>query len=102
MNDSKTSSFIPHPSSLISERAFEDAIERTLIAGSPGAESGDAEAVRETAPPYDVFGVPGGYRRRMSDDYDRARCMIPRDVLDFVLATSRRYGSGSSSTTAPR
>ena len=27
------------------------------------------------------------YRRRRPEDYDRALCLIPQDVLDFVLAT---------------
>ena len=30
---------------------------------------------------------PGGYQKRRDEDYDRALCLIPRDVLDFVLAT---------------
>ena len=30
---------------------------------------------------------PRGYNKRRSEDYDRALCIIPRDVLDFVLAT---------------
>ena len=30
---------------------------------------------------------PGGYQKRGDEDYDRALCLIPQDVLDFVLAT---------------
>jgi type I restriction enzyme R subunit len=30
---------------------------------------------------------PGGYRKRLPEDYDRALCLLPRDVVDFVLAT---------------
>ena len=30
---------------------------------------------------------PGGYRKRSPKDYDRALCLLPRDVTDFVLAT---------------
>ena len=29
----------------------------------------------------------GGYRKRTPEDYDRALCLLPRDVIDFVLAT---------------
>jgi hypothetical protein len=36
----------------ISERAFEEAIERALLAYGPDARAGDTTAVRETAPPY--------------------------------------------------
>jgi type I site-specific restriction-modification system R (restriction) subunit len=31
--------------------------------------------------------VPGGYRKRLPEDYDRGLCLVPRDVVDFVLAT---------------
>ena len=30
---------------------------------------------------------PGGYRKRQDEDYDRNLCLIPEDVLDFVLVT---------------
>ncbi|HXF66132.1 MAG TPA: RNA-binding domain-containing protein [Burkholderiales bacterium] len=70
----------------ISERAFEDAIECALLAHGPDACAGDAMVVRETAPPYGDM-VPGGYRKRRPEDYDRALCLLPRDVADFVLAT---------------
>ena len=42
----------------------------------------------EDAPPYgDPDMRPGGYRRRRAEDYDRALCLLPGDVLDFVQAT---------------
>jgi type I restriction enzyme R subunit len=31
--------------------------------------------------------IPGGYRRRTPGDYDRALCLLPHDVVDFILAT---------------
>ncbi len=31
--------------------------------------------------------VPGGYYRRKSEDYDKAHCLLPGDVLDFIYAT---------------
>src|SRR5579875_2900033 len=70
----------------ISERAFEDAIECALLQYGPDACPGDPTAVRETSPPYGE-NPPGGYRRRKPEDYDRALCLLPRDVVDFVLAT---------------
>ncbi|MBA2245466.1 MAG: hypothetical protein H0W11_10945, partial [Gemmatimonadetes bacterium] len=70
----------------ISERSFEEAIEAALLAYGPDARAGDAAIVRETAPPYADF-APGGYRRRSPEEYDRALCLLPRDVVDFVLAT---------------
>ncbi|HEB89712.1 MAG TPA: hypothetical protein ENI85_09090, partial [Deltaproteobacteria bacterium] len=70
----------------ISERAFEEAIERALLRHGPDACPGDATDVRETSPPYGE-NPPGGYRRRKPEDYDRALCLLPCDVVDFVLAT---------------
>jgi type I restriction enzyme R subunit len=79
----------------ISERAFEDAIEYGLLQDGPdlpadasvkaGARAA-ATAVRETPPPYGET-PPGGYRKRRPEDYDRTLCLLPRDVVDFVLAT---------------
>ena len=34
--------------------------------------------------------VPGGYHRRSPEDYDRSLCLIPADVVDFLLATQPR------------
>jgi len=71
----------------ISERAFEEAIECALLRHGPDACPGDATAVRESSPPYGDEPVPGGYRRRRPEDYDRSLCLIPADTLDFLLAT---------------
>src|SRR5438093_6804789 len=70
----------------ISERSFEEAIECALLRHGPDACAGDATAVRETPPPYGDT-PPGGYRKRRPEDYDRSLCLLPRDVVDFVLAT---------------
>ncbi len=70
----------------ISERAFEEAIECGLLWNGPDACAGDPTAVRETSPPYGEI-PPGGYHRRRPEDYDRALCLLPRDAVDFVLAT---------------
>ena len=67
-------------SNQISEKKFED----DIVAALTGAAAGDtvAEAVATYGP------APGGYRARdWQSDYDRDRCMIPRDVLDFLYAT---------------
>jgi len=73
----------------ISERAFEAAIECGLLQYGPDACVGDATAIRETSPPYGES-PPGGYRKRKPEDYDRALCLLPRDFVDFVLATQPR------------
>ncbi len=73
----------------ISERSFEESIECGLLAHGPDACAGTASVVREVAPPYGDT-PPGGYRKRSPNDYDRALCLLPRDVVDFVLATQPR------------
>jgi len=73
----------------ISERSFEEAIECALLQHGPEACAGDASAVRETSPPYGDT-PPGGYRKRRPEDYDRELCLLPLDVVDFLLATQPR------------
>ena len=62
----------------VSERAFEDAIEEALLyrTDAVGEQSGTYGDSRS-----------GGYFKRVSEDYDKTLCLIPRDVLDFILAT---------------
>ena len=73
----------------VSERAFEDAIECALLHRGPDACPDHKTPVREPpAPPYGDGFAPGSYRRRSSKtDYDRGLCLIPRDVIDFLVAT---------------
>ena len=71
----------------ISERAFEKAIECALLRHGPDACPDDAVEVRESAPEFGDEPNPGGYLRRRPEDYDRGLCLIPADVVDFLLAT---------------
>ncbi len=65
----------------VSERAFEDAIEATLLRHQG--------VIAEEA--YSYVDLPScGYSKRGSADYDRSLCLISSDVLDFVLATQPR------------
>ena len=70
----------------VSERAFEDAIEAALRRDGPDTPRG-AKSLRESPPAYGDDPLPGGYRKRRPEDYDRALCLIPTDVVDFLLAT---------------
>ena len=72
----------------ISERGFEDAIETALLAGGPDAPASPA-AGREPRTGY-IEMLPGGYRRRTTEDFDPALGLVPRDLLDFVYATQPR------------
>ena len=73
---------------VISERAFEDAIEAALLRGGPDEVAAGASEVRERPEPFGYDALQsGGYHRRRSGDYDRELCLLPNDVVDFVLAT---------------
>lgn len=71
----------------VSERALEVAIEAALLAGGPDDPAAGSTLAAETPPPPFGEGAPGGYRKRAPEDYDRSLCLIPRDTVDFVLAT---------------
>ena len=70
----------------ISERSFEESIECGLLQFGPDACSGDATSLRDQHPPF-ADQIPGGFRRRSKEDYDRGLCLISKDVIDFVYAT---------------
>ncbi|MBM3295067.1 MAG: hypothetical protein FJY82_11165, partial [Candidatus Aminicenantes bacterium] len=70
----------------ISERSFEETIECALLRFSPDGCAEEKGLVREDTAPYGEF-MSGGYLKRLADDYDRALCLMPRDVVDFILAT---------------
>lgn len=89
----------------ISERSLEETIERALLAGGPDAEAASSTPrVRERPPDYGEPwpAAPGGYRLRRPEEYDRALCLIARDLLDFVQATQPKMGSGCRNTTVRR
>jgi len=73
----------------VSERSFEEAIESALLQGGPDDCAGGAAGLRETPPPFGEM-PPGGYLKRRTEDYDRILCLLPRDVVDFILATQPR------------
>ena len=89
-------------SPVVSEKAFEDAIEAALLGQRKDGSSGLPTGVREGALPYAGHGMePGGYFKRKPEDYDRALCLLPGDILDFIIATqpkewkklSQHYGA---------
>ena len=69
----------------ISEHAFEEEIESALLRHGPDAPRGNAKSVRESPPAYGDDPLPGGYRKRRPEDYDRGLCLLPTDVVDFLL-----------------
>jgi type I restriction enzyme, R subunit len=85
----------------ISERSFEGAIEAGLLQGGLRAYGGGPGLSDTEAAPWGEM-PSGGYRRRVPEDYDRELCLIPRDVIDFILITQpkewtrlkQHYGAG--------
>lgn len=80
----------------ISEKNLEETIEQVLLSNEKFALPDSLEsAVRQSRPLYgsatsnltqdDV--AAGGYHKRTSNDYDKAHCLIPEDVLNFIYAT---------------
>ena len=65
----------------VSERAFENAVEAALLDGK------NANAEERST---NTGTLSSGYLKRCSNDYDKATCLITRDVLDFALATQPR------------
>ena len=85
----------------ISERSFEGAIEAGLLQGGLRAYGGGQGLSDTEAAPWGEM-PSGGYLRRVPEDYDRELCLIPRDVIDFILITQpkewtrlkQHYGAG--------
>ena len=76
----------------VSERVLEEVIECVLLRWGPDACAESGHAVQEipSAPYGDGF-APGGYLRRDSKiHYDRDLCLLPPDVIDFLVATQPR------------
>lgn len=67
----------------IFERSFEAAIENALLGNGPG----EASLIHDTTTPSYLDTTPGGYHKRPPEDYDRALCLLPKEVVDFILAT---------------
>src|SRR5438552_3617234 len=72
----------------VAERAFEYTIECGLLRFGPDACASDAGVIRD-APLPQHLALSGGYLRRRSSDYD-ALCLLPNDLVDFVLATQAK------------
>src|SRR6266568_6833461 len=80
----------------ISEKNLEDTIEQVLLSSpSPPAVQSTPQGIHLPAPLYGPGTsnltpdnvAPGGYRKHLSEEYDKALCLIPEDVLNFIYAT---------------
>jgi type I restriction enzyme R subunit len=71
----------------VSERSLEEAIECGLLQHGPDACVEEKSGLREA--PQRPYGdsTSGFYCKRRPQDYDRTLCLLPRDAVDFVLAT---------------
>lgn len=70
----------------VSERKLEEAIERTLLAEGSDSVGEHTPQIREHIASYGD-GEPGGYLKCRPEDYDRKRCLIPKDLIGFIQAT---------------
>lgn len=70
----------------ISEKNLEDTIEALLHAGGPDSPIQGEKSIRESSTFPGIY-LPGGFRKRFPEDYDRSLCLIPKEVIDFVYIT---------------
>lgn len=69
----------------VSEKNFEATIEAVLLSGGLDVFPDETGTVAEFPETFDY--APGGYRKRKPENYDRALCLDPGPVLDFIYAT---------------
>src|SRR5258708_38000023 len=82
----------------ISEKNLEETIEQALLSSRPPTVQSTLPGIRQPPPLYGPVTsdltpdnvAPGGYHKRTSEDYDKARCLIPDDVFSFIYATQPR------------
>ncbi len=82
----------------ISEKNLEETIEQALLSSRPPTVQSTLQGIRQPPPLYGPATsdltpdnvAPGGYHKRTSEDYDKARCLIPDDVFSFIYATQPR------------
>jgi type I restriction enzyme R subunit len=79
----------------ISEKNLEETIEKVLLSSpSPPAQS-TSQGIHLPSPLYGPSTsnltpdnvAPGSYCKHLSEEYDKALCLIPEDVLNFIYAT---------------
>jgi type I restriction enzyme R subunit len=70
----------------ISEKNFESIIESLLLAGGPN-DPETMRSLRERMTVAEGTYTSGGYNKRAPETYDKSLCLIPKDVLDFILIT---------------
>lgn len=71
-----------------SEKDFEATIEAALLRDPLAGAGAAVEPMRDQATRGRF--VSGGYRKRQPEEYDRALCLIPAEVFDFIYATQPR------------
>lgn len=70
----------------ISEKNFEETITNCLLVGGENFPLPENNAIQESAAFPGEYCM-GGYHQRHPADYDKKLCLIPQDVLDFILIT---------------
>jgi len=70
----------------ITERSFEKTIEGGLLRCGPDDCAGEKRGIGEAEAPFGEFAA-GGYLKRAPGEYDQSLGLLPRDTIDFVLAS---------------
>jgi type I restriction enzyme, R subunit len=79
----------------ISEKNIEDTIEQVLLSSETPSRDSKSQGIHLPPPLYGPGTsnltpdnvAPGGYRKHTSEEYEKALCLIPEDVLNFIYAT---------------
>jgi type I restriction enzyme, R subunit len=79
----------------ISEKNLEETIEQVLLSSASPPVQSTPQGIHLPSPLYGPGTsnltpdnvAPGGYSKHTSEEYDKALCLIPEDVLNFVYAT---------------
>lgn len=84
----------------VSEKSLEETIESALIGKMVELPDG-ASLSKETG---NIFAQEKleSYHKRTQEDYDKALCLVPKDVLSFIYATHAKDGKSSNNITARR
>lgn len=67
----------------ISEKNFEETVSAALVSGGIANGNGLVHEVNSSPGDY----ILGGYDQHQSIDYDKKLCLVPQDVLNFILVT---------------
>jgi type I restriction enzyme, R subunit len=81
----------------ISEKNFEATIESLLLAG--GVDDPEPSCTLRERTVVEGAYTAGSYHKRTSEQYDKSLCLLPKDILDFILITQPKEWDRLKKTT---